>query len=376
MNSAEIQYWLDRRGTVDIEAGSIITTPIQLAHLEGRPIINCQGDITYEGPPGQWAFEWEWNSAYSHTPCSPVFEHIDFDRNEVSHGGFLRINPGDRSPLKLTMKQCDLRSKEGYAIDANGVADCESLFFEDIRTYTGCSLRWIGASSMSFRWMEADNWRRIGVGRVGANVMIKNGQNVLMDRIIDEGSPELLDDLKGEYVGPLSLNMVNCQGVNRIEEWWMEPWGDWDIYAPDCWGFTARADGTSGEHNQHVTELRSASLNASGLGEGTYLYHIYGGHTSNDADNIRVNIVDRFNLRENTVLFAGKCYVVGRRPFSNQQYTQDDIDYFEDVNTGSFTRYWQVTSFAHPYKVYANRILYSASGYQETYEAEPAQYDA
>lgn len=377
MNSAEIQYALDRRGTVDIDSGTSITTPIQLAHLRERPIVNCSGgDITYNGPPGRWAFEWNWDSNYVHTPCSPVFKNIDFDRNNVSHGGFLRIHPGDKSPLKLTMKQCDLWSDEGYAIDANGVASCESLFFQDIRTFDGCSLRWIGASKSAIGWCEIDNWRRIGSARVGSNFMLKNLKNVLLDRIIDEGTPELIDGLKNVYVGPISVSFVNCEGFNLLYDLWMEPIGTWDDLAPDCWGVSARADGVDGNHSQHVVELKRVTLNASGLGAGTFLFHVYGGDTSNDADNIRVNIVDRFNLRENTVLFAGKCHVIGLRPFTNQIYSTDDINYFENANTGSFRRYWQVTSFAHPYKVYADRRSYSGSGYQDTYSAEPAQYDA
>lgn len=377
MNSAEIQYALDRRGAVDIDAGTSITTPIQIAHLQERPIINASGgDITYNGPPGRYAFEWNWDPSYIHTPCSPVFKNIEFDRNNIRHGGFLRIHPGDRSPLKLTMKQCDLRSQEGYAIDANGVADCESLFFEDIRTYQGCSLRWIGASPNAIGWCEIDNWRRVGADRVGANFMFKNLKNVFLDRIIDEGSPELLDSLKDVYYGPVSMNMVNCQGFNRVDEWWMEPWGTWDTLAPDCWAMSLRADGTSGDHEQHVVELKSVSLNASGIGTGVFLHHVCGGDTSNDADNIRVNFIDTFAMFEGKVEFAGKSYSVSRRAMHNTNYSADDINYWENANTDSFTRYWQVTSFACPYKVYADRVGYSASGYDLTYEAEPAQYDA
>lgn len=376
MNSAEIQYLLDRTGRVDIDSGSIITKPIQIAHLQDRPIINCPGDITYNGPPGRWAFEWNWDSSYVHTPCSPVFKNIYFDRNNVTHGGFLRINPGDKSPRKLTMKQCDLFSEEAYAIDANGVASCESIFLQDIRTYNGGSLRWIGASEQAIGWCEIENFRRIGEDRVGANLMLKNLRNVLLDRIIDEGSIDLLPDLKSNYVGPVSVNMVNCSGFNRFDDLWMEPWGDWDVLAPDCWGVTIRADGTSGNHRQHVIELKNNSLHASGIGAGTYLFHVCGGDSSNDADNLRLNMVDKFGLFDSVVEFAGKVYPVARGAMHQTNYSTDDINYWEDANTGSFRRYWQVTSFALPYKVYADRVSYSASGYQATYESVPAEYDA
>lgn len=377
MNSDEIQYALDRRGFVRIDAGSTIEKPIQLAHLTGRVFIDCPGDITYNGPPGRWGFEWNWDSSYVHTPCHLIFRNIEFDRNSITHGGFLKFAPGTTAmPLSLTMKQCRIESEDAYAVDANGVAYINSIHCEDIRSFSSSAIRWIGTSLKATGWVKIYNWRGLVTSKVGATFLFKNGKNVVRWRLIDEGSPDLISDLRSSYYGPTSCYDINCAGFNEVDDCWSEPWGSWATVAPGCWSYEVRADETSGNYGMYYTLLKNLSINAGGMDPGVEPLKVTGGDDSTNASSLRVDIVDNFLLLEESVLFRGKVYPVSDRAMRNGPYDSNDIDHFDDLNSGSFRDYWQSGSAVLPYQVFADIILYSGSDNESNYTTEPAQYDA
>lgn len=372
MTAAEIQYALDRRGMVDIPTGTDLTDTVELAHLQGRIFVNNrEGGLTWAGAEGRFPFEFNWKSSYSHMPCDLTFTNIDFNRNSVDQGGFLKVR-GEKAPFRLSMYQCRFYAVRGYAIDGWGVGRSESLFFQDMQTYGSCAIRWIGNSSRATNWVEIDNWRHIGGGRIGASFMLENLRNVLGEGMIEDGTPSLTTACRDVYYGPLAVHIINCEGLNVIDDYWFEPWGTWDTVAPDCWGFTVRADETSGDHRLHATVIRNISLNATGLAAGTKLFHAYGGDSSNDAADLRVDFIDQFDLTDGSTLFGGKVMPVAKRAMNNSPYGSSDTDDFIGSN-GRFEKYWQTTSFAHPYQVYADRVAYSASGYADTYTAAPDQ---
>lgn len=376
MNSEEIQYALDRRGFVRITSGSIITKPIQLAHLTGRIFIDCPGDITYQGAPGRWAFEWNWDADYVHTPCHLIFRNIEFDRNNIEAGGFLRFVNGSTMPKTLSMRQCRVESEEAYAIDANGVGYIDSLHFQDIRNFTSSAIRWIGSSADCTGWVNMSNWRCLATTRVGASFLFKNCRNVVRRLLIDEGSPDLLTALRGNYVGPTNVYDVNCSGYNELDDVWSEPWGSWATVAPGCWSFEFRNDETSGSYGVKYTLAKNLSINAGGIDSGVEPLKLMGGDTSNNAASLRVDLVDQFHLFEEKVLFGGKVYPVAIRPMRNGQPDANDLAHFNDLNSDSYRDNWQIGSAVIPYQVFADIILYSGSDNQTNHTAEPAQYDA
>lgn len=376
MNSEEIQYALDRRGFVRITSNSTIDKPIQLAHLTGQVFIDCPGDITYEGPPGRWAFEWRWSSSFAHDPCRLIFRNIQFDRNNVANGGFLKFIDGSTMPQSLTMKQCRLESEDAYAIDANGVGYIDSIYCEDIRNFTSSAIRWIGTSANATGWVRIYNWRGVITSRVGSSFVFKNCNNVVRNRLIDDGSPDLITPLQGEYVGPINLYDINCTGFNEIDDFWSEPWGSWETVAPGCWSYEFRADETSGSYKMYYSQAKNLSINAGGIDDGVQGLKVFGGDDSTNAASLRVDIVDNFRVFEERVLFGGKVYPVAIRPMSSSPYDPNDEAHFNDLNSGSFRDVWQSGSSVLPYEVFGDVILYSGSDNETNFTSEPAQYDA
>lgn len=378
LTTEEIQYAIDRRKTVDISSGAIVGKPVQLAHVTGDILItNKSGNLTYDGPPGRHVFEWNWSDSYVHNPGKLTISDVDF-RGTVVDAGFLRIS-GSKPPLKTTVSRCTVRANRGYAFDANGVGDCQSVWFEDIQSYGAGAIRWIGLNRNCVNHAWFDSWRHIGSNRIGASFMFKNMRNVLADNLIEDGTPSLADVCKNVYYGPIAVHAVNCSGHNRINDYWLEPWGEWDTDAPGCWGFEVRADETSGYMQPHVFILRNVSLNSSGLGAGTKLMHCMGGDTSNSANRLRVDFEDFFDLVDGTTLFGGKVFAVAKRATKvGSEYSTSDMDDFTNYQPSSFRDRWNITSFAHPYQVYADRVSYEfgAANFDETYTSEPSQPDA
>lgn len=373
--SAEIQYALDRRGYVEIAEGASITAPIQLAHLENRPFVKGLGEFTYDGPPGRWAFEWRWDSSYSHDPCSLTFHDILFDRNDVANGGFLQVFPGGSAPRSLSMRRSLLQADEAHAIDAVGVGACESLYFQDMRSQEGSALRWISSSSNGTNWLIIDNWRHESISRVGPTFMFKNLRGIVTNHTIDEQTSELIDALKNVYEGPISLQITNCSGFTLLDEYYYEYSGTFDTNSPDCWTVEIRADEASGSHRMHACELRNAVSTLSGIGTGIGQYHFLGGD-SNDGNSLRVDMVDHFKQGDGKTKFKGKVYPVAVRAMDLSEYSTTKIEHWTDVVAGSFRDWWSIDGFAFPYQVYADRINYFGSDYNTNYVAETPQYDA
>lgn len=377
MNSAEIQYALDRRGVVDISPGSTIETPIQLAHLTGRIRINCPGDVTYAGPAGMWGFEWNWDSSYVHTPCHLIFNDLRFIRDSISHGGVLRINPGDKSPTSLTMKNPYVSVNRGHAIDANGVAYIDSVYITDAKIFGSGAVRWIGASADACGRFKIQNCRvYVGNVRLGATFLFKNLRNLIRTRIIDEGDPSLVEELKNVYYGPLTIYDINCSGYNYVDDVWQEPWGSWSTRAPGCWCHEIRADETSGNYAHYTTVMKNLIGLASNVDPGVALFHVTGGHTSSNAASLRADFVDFFNLWEERVEFAGKVFPVSERMMSNSSIAANDIAKFDDLNSDSFRDYWRTAFDKIPGKSTTDAVAYTGSDNETNFTAEPAQYDA
>lgn len=376
-NSDEIQYALDRRGFVEIPPGSTIERPIQLAHLQGQVYVNCPGDITYEGQPGRWAFEWNWQSSYSHSPARIIFRNIEYDRNSIDQGGFLRIHPGEKAPRSLSMKQCLLNSQQAYAIDARNVAYIDSIHMRDIRTNGGSAIRWISESRNGSGWVKLNNWRHQGGNRLGASFYFENMRNILRKRIIDEGSENLYEGLLDVYYGPIAFSDVNCSGYNLIDDLWSEPWGSWEDTAPECWIGDIRCDETSGNFEMCQTDLVNVSINSGGIEAGIDAIRVLGGHTSSNASSLRVDLINFFKLiSTEKVKFCGKVYPVALSSMTNETFSQDDRDYFDDLNANSFRRPWRSAVTYLPYNLDADKITYVGSDNEANYTAEPAQYDA
>lgn len=378
-NSAEIQYALDRRGYVEIEDAATITAPINLAHIERSEIfIFMKGEVDYSGNPGKYLFGWKWDSSYTHDPAAIYIEGGVVDGNSAAQVDFLQIHPDStKSPARITLRRSDVYVSQGYVVSGNGVPKTGSIYCEDITSYAGCCVRWIGSSWPAFDWMIVDNWRKVGGGRVGADFYIKNGRRFQGSNLIVDGTAALTAALQSNYVGPVVAELANCTGLNFIDELWFEPWGTWDTVAPDCWGFTIRADETSGNYRQHYCRLKSISLNADGLDPATSLFHAYGGDTSTNAASVRVDHVDQADYQDGEAYFGGKVFPTCTRSMAGSPFASADSDDFDNLNSGAWKQPIATDSSAHPYAVYANRVnlVGSGSAYETNHTDEPAQYD-
>lgn len=369
----EIQYALERTGEVNIGSGAITGIPIQLAHIQrDRLIIRSRGgSLEWNGPKGRHLFEWRWDSDYTHTPADLLMQDFWME-NSANDNGLIKLQ-GDKAPIRSTFQRIRCYAQRAYAIDANGIGDCHSIWCESMQTFGASAIRWIGNNADCMKWGWLDSWRHFGSGRLGAAFMFKNCRNLLRDNLIDDGVPTLTTVLQNVYAGPITVHDINNSGHNTIRHFWFEPWGTWDDEAPDCWGFEIRADETSGNHKPHVTVLNSISLNADGLGASTKLFHVMGGHTSNDANQLRCQLEDQFNLVDGLMLFGGKVYPVAVRPMDNNFFDSADLAQFNDVVAGSFRDRWRKSAFHMPSQTDADRVSYTSSSYESNYAAEPAQ---
>lgn len=326
MNRQEVQYALDRRGYIDIDEAMSMDGHLELGHLTGRVhVVSTNGStISNDGPSGRHLFEFNYLDSYTHDPAELYFYNVVHDNN-ATHSGFFRVNGNGTPPAKLEFDNCLLQASGNYAIDCPSGGEMEGLVVERTEFQSGGAIRWHSPAAAYPDFVHLISNRYTGTFKPGSTFNFKNVQNLTMRLNILDGNVKLIDELIDSYNGPVAIKIVNPRGVCTVDNFWFEPWSDWDVDAPDCWGFSVRTDDDTGSFGQRTLVTRNITLNADGLGAGVKLNHFIGGGASSNAASMLVYLTDDWKAADVDYLFGGKIRVIMERNADNSDM-DDDIE--------------------------------------------------
>lgn len=309
MTPAEMQYAIDRKGYLYIPSGThTVDTPIVIGRssrdvvIEGHPL----GVVKASGLSQQGVFEFDWSGPFD--PPAVSFFNVSIDASGTEIPCFKVKNSGT-APRFVEFEKCKFNAGGTFHIDGRFVGQSEGVRIKDCRSTGNCGLRWKTATPGTYvtDFVNVENWRMVASARRGPSIDLDSCNGIRLVQVIDEGRPSLTAPLVGVYEGPLAVRINNPGPLALIDDYWLEPWGDWSTDAPNCFGAEFRADDTSSIKPQRII-CRNFSMNATGLsGE---LFRIVGGHTDSNAQPLRVDFEYMAALNEADLILAGKSYTV------------------------------------------------------------------
>lgn len=355
MNRSEIQYALNRSGYVDIDENSTIDGPIELGHLTGKVNIvsSNSSTLTFNSNSARHCFEYNYLPGYTHDPPELYFDNIKHD-NESTYSGFFRVVQSGSCPARLHVHNCDISADGNYAIDCPSGGDMECVVIRDTQFGRGGAIRWHSSSTAYPDFIHMHSNRYLGTGKVGATFNFKNVQNLTMRLNILDGDVELITGLAGNYIGPVAILITNPIGVCVVDDFWFEPWSDWDTDAPDCWGVSVRTDDESGSYGQRMFQCANVTLNASGLSAGVKLNQFMGGHSSSNAASMLAYIHDPWKASTSSYLFGGKLRVIMERNADNTDMDDAIEAAVDGFVSGSYRDPLRVSSFDLPWNEFSS----------------------
>lgn len=349
MNGPELQYAIDRRGYVDIDEASQVDGYIELGHLTGKVHIVSSNSSTLSrtGPSGRHLFEYNYKNTFTHDPPEIYFHNI-VHGNSASNSGFFRVRSSGRCPARLHFDNCSLRAAGNYAIDCPSGGEMECLVIERSEFGGGGAIRWHSASDAQANFTHIITNRYVGDGKPGSTFNFKNVKNLTMRSNTLDGSVDLVSGLSGTFEGAVAIQIINPIGLCMVDDFWFEPWSDWDTDAPGCWGFTGQTDDDNGSYGQRALFINNISMNAAGLGESTILNHFIGGHNDSDAASMLAVIEDQWQVAASDYKFGGKVRVIMER--ATNPNSSDEIETTVDgFVSGSYRDPLRMGAFELPF---------------------------
>lgn len=309
MTPAEMQYAIDRKGYLYIPSGThTIDTPIVIGRssrdvvIEGHPL----GVVESSGLTQQGIFEFDWSGP--HDPPGVSFFNVSFDESPTGVSAF-KVKSNGTAPKFLEFEKCKFSGGATYQINGRSVGQSEGVRIRDCRSTGNAVLRWKTSTPGTYvtDYVNVENFRMVNSFRRGPAIDLDSCNGVRLIQVIDDGRPSLTAALVGVFEGPIALRINNPGPLALVDDYWLEPWGDWSTDAPNCFAHEFRADDTSSIKPQRII-CRNMSMLANGLsGE---LIRIVGGHTSSASQPLRVDIESNFKLSASDILLAGKSYTV------------------------------------------------------------------